>query len=186
MLVAFLCLNLPIHRKKRFYDITEFIMGRTGKFRGRSVTLSHRPTYPHTRFRRFFSVGYIHRQLDRKFPFGPFIRTFGPLLNFSRWNPTAAHGRILRRFHHLFFFHTRKRLIASNRTIRNDRSLYIDQPYRRYSIIFSGCFACKKFFLTISALFKKGRQYFSTRITMHTSEEIVYTKIGHQYGKKRS
>lgn len=39
--------------------------------------LSHRPTYPHTRFRRFFSVGYIHRQLDRKFPFGPFIRTFG-------------------------------------------------------------------------------------------------------------
>ena len=75
---------------------------------------------------------------------------------------------------------------ASNRTIRNDRSLYIDQPYRRYSIIFSGCFACKKFFLTISALFKKGRQYFSTRITMHTSKEIVYTKIGHQYGKKRS
>ena len=28
--------------------------------------------------------GSFHRQLDRKFPFGPFIRTFGPLLNFSR------------------------------------------------------------------------------------------------------
>lgn len=41
------------------------------------------PTRTHG-FDGFFSVGYIHRQLDRKFPFGPFIRTFGPLLNFSR------------------------------------------------------------------------------------------------------
>lgn len=161
-------------------------MGRTGKFRGRSVTLSHCPVYPHTRFRRFFSVGYIHRQLGRLFSFGSFIRAFESLPYFFRRNQTIAHGWILRRIHHFFFFHSRKRLVASNRTIHNDCSLYIDQPYRRYGIIFSGCFVRKKFFLTISVFFKKGRQYFSTCITMHTPEKIVYTEIGHQYGKKRT
>ena len=163
-------------------------MGRTGKFRGRSVTLSHRPTYPHTRFHGSFPWGTFIVNLTGSFLLGLLFGLSARYSNFSRWNPTAAHGRILRRFHHLFFFHTRKRLVASNRTIRNNRSLYIDQPYRRYSIIFFLAVSLvKSFFLTISDTFsKKGRQYFSTRITMHTSEEIVYTKIGHQYGKKRS
>lgn len=81
---VFLYLKARIHqKKKRHYDTKEFIMGRTGKFRGRSVTLSHCPVYPHTRFRRFFSVGYIHRQLGRLFSFGSFIRAFESLPYFS-------------------------------------------------------------------------------------------------------
>ena len=110
MRAAFLCLNLPTHRKKRHdYAPPTFALGGPRQFCRRHSSLLGGTLYPHPRIRRIFSVGYVsgkrHRVLRHGAPVCPLLA----VPDIRGGNPASAHGRAVWRIYHLLVVHPGKR-----------------------------------------------------------------------------
>ena len=144
MRAAFLCLNLPTHRKKRHdYAPPTFALGGPRQFCRRHSSLLGGTLYPHPRIRRIFSVGYVsgkrHRVLRHGAPVCPLLA----VPDIRGGNPASAHGRAVWRIYHLLVVHPGKRPAPAIGAVPYPGALSARQPGGGHVALLPRLFAFK-------------------------------------------